>query len=152
MLTFPNGVRTDIRRNIVDLGENGFLEAVLEVERRLRPVVSRVPGSQPLFRAVQRHYRSQRAKPTVDAIIRFDLRTALPKSRGRGADRVASQPIWLSAVYQALARRRGNYQIQIGAVFPFGDGRSKLATAEALDIVADTWIATKPLLSAALGK
>lgn len=152
MLTFPNGVRTDIRRNIVDLGEEGFLEAVLEVERKLRPVLRRVPGSQPLFRAVQRHFHSQRAKPTLDALVRFDLRTALPKGSGRAASRVQSQPIWLSSVYQALAHRRGNFQIQIGAVFPFGDGQSRLATAEALEIVADTWVATKPMLWAALGK
>jgi hypothetical protein len=103
-------------------------------------------------RAVQRHYRSQRSAPILDAMLEFDLRTALPKGEQVKGSRVHSQDQWLRAAYSVLASKRSNYQIQVGADFPFSGKRSKLSTREATTLVAETWIACRPILWAALGK
>ncbi len=150
-ITLPNGMATSLRRNLIDLGEEGFLEVVGKVEANLRGVLRQVPDAVPWFRALQRHYRSQRAVPTVDADLQFDLRTAVSRGKAKARSRVSVQSQWLRAAFDVCAHRRSNYQIQIGARFPFGAGATKLGTRDATVLVSDAWIACKPILRAALG-
>ena len=149
MITFPNSMRSDLRRELVALGEEGFSRVVAEVERNLRPVLKGVDGAHPLFRSIQRHYKSQRSVPTVDALLEFDLRTA---SGGGRSTPVKRQEQWLRAAYDALAHSRSNYQIQIGAIFPFAQAGSKLAKKDAWGMVAAAWLAAKPILEVARGQ
>lgn len=99
------------------------------------------PGATPWFRGVQRRYRSQRAQPDIDAQLDFDLRTAVPST---GPQKV--QPVWLFAAYAAFVSKRGsNYQIQVGAHFQY-DRCPQLRRATALSLIAETWVACKPLI------
>lgn len=152
MLTFPNQLRTELRRNLIDLGEEGFFDVVLEVERNLRRVLKRCPGAVPWFRAVQRHYKTQRSAPNLDARIEFDLRTARPIKKGTGTSRVRTQEQWLRAAFDAFSHKRSNYQIQIGACFPYQTGKSALAKSSGMDVIADSLAACRPILDAAVGR
>ncbi len=151
IVTFPNSMRGDLRRRLVGLGEEGFFEVVAEIERNLRPVLKDIPGARPLFRSIQRHYKSQRSVPMVDALLEFDLRTAVGGRSAGGAAGVKPQSQWLSAAFDAFSSRRSNYQIQIGANFAFDHAGSMLARKDAWKLVANAWIAAKPMLDVALG-
>lgn len=151
MITFPNSMRGDAKRRLKDLGEDGFLDVVLEVERNLRPVLRRIEGARPLFRSIQRHYKSQRSTPTVDALLEFDLRTALPVGDPRSVGEVKRQGQWIAAAYDAFVNSRSNYQIQIGANFAFAGAGARLAKPDAWKLMADVWLAAKPMLDAAVG-
>jgi hypothetical protein len=93
---------------------------------------------------VQRHYLSQRSPPVHDARLVFDLRTAV-KSR---PSRVKQQPQWLEASYEALARKRSNLQLGIGAILPYEDG--SLHSKGILDAIAAVWIACDPWINSIL--
>jgi hypothetical protein len=107
----------------------------------MKPILRKAPGATPWFRGVQRRYPSQKAQPYIDAQIDFDLRTALPSRQ-----KPKAQPAWLAAAYGAFVRKRDtNYQIQLGAHFGY-DRCPQLASASALELVAGTWLACKPLI------
>ena len=148
-LTIPHRVKTALRRRLINLDEVGFVNLILQIERRLRPVVRSAPGAAPSFVAIQRRYRTQRSQATVDALLEFDLRTALGSPRGAGRATVKCQPEWLQSAFQVLAQKRSNYQIGVGAVFPYRDCPS-IRQQRATDLIAQTWIACKPLLEAML--
>lgn len=150
MVTIPHAIATRFRRNLTALGEDGFFSVVQKVEKNLRPVLRKAPGAAPWITAVQRHYPSQRSSPINDAWMEFDLRTAArPRSR-RSQIAVKLQPEWLQAAYGALARKSSNYQIAIGAVFPFRTCPA-IGRPTAVDRMAETWISCKPILDVMLG-
>ncbi len=94
----------------------------------------------PLFIGLQRRWPSRRATPFTDAVLEFDLRTAIPNS---GAPKV--QPHWLSAGFGSFLNKNGsNYEFQIGVNFLF-DRCPGLQTREALTLIAKAWSACKPL-------
>jgi hypothetical protein len=144
MVTVPNAVSTVMRGNLIALGEDGFRALAKEVVRNLKPLLRSHAGAVPWFRGLQRRYPSQRAMPFIDARIDFDLRTAVPLS---GAPK--EQPRWLSAAYSSFVNKAGsNYQIQIGALFHY-DRCRELEQADALNLVAEAWLACKPLVDLA---
>ena len=140
MVTIPDAVRRPALKRLVGLGRDGFRDLVYDVLTRLKPIMRDCTGMEPRFHAVQRRYPSQRAVPFEDAVISFDLRTCF---NDEGPPK--AQPQWLDAIYECLARKNSNFQIQIGAWFPYKscDGIRK---ADALDYIADTWISCEPLL------
>ena len=77
---------------IVDLGEDGFSDVVQRIIKNLARLLKAHPGATPRFRGVQRRYPSQKSKPFIDAVIEFDLRTALEVG-----DALKTQPRWLAA-------------------------------------------------------
>jgi hypothetical protein len=142
MVTVPNAVSGGIKRNLKDLDEDGFQDMVEEIVQNMTPLLRRHPGVTPWFRGVQRRYRSQRATPYIDARIDFDLRTAI-----RSGGPPKTQPNWLSAAYGSFVKKRGsNYQIQIGAIFRY-DRCPELRSADAIGLLANTWLACKPLIN-----
>lgn len=144
MVTVPNAVNNTMRRNLINLGEDGFQALAKEVVNNLKPLLRRHKGAAPWFRGVQRRYPAQKAVPFTDARIDFDLRTAVPSS---GAPKV--QPRWLSAAYSSFANKEGsNYQIQMGVLFRY-DRCPELRRADAIDLVAAAWLACKPLVDLA---
>ena len=144
VVTVPNAVKKPMRPNILSLGEDGFRSLIEEIVENLSPVLRAQSGARPWFRGVQRRYPSQRAKPFVDARIDFDLRTAFDSDEAP-----KMQPMWLSAAYHSFAdKRRSNYQIQLGVLFPYEDCPA-LKTDKAVDLIAEAWIACKPLVDLA---
>ncbi|WP_210180250.1 hypothetical protein, partial [Bradyrhizobium yuanmingense] len=144
MVTVPNAINSTVRRNLIELGETGFSSLTSAIVRNLKPVLRKCPGAAPWGRGVQRRYPSQRATPFIDARIDFDLRTAVPQS---GSPKM--QPRWLSAAYNSFVHKAGaNYQMQMGVLFLY-DRCPQLREADALDLVAEAWVACKPLVDLA---
>jgi hypothetical protein len=143
-VTVPNAVNNIMRRNLIKLGESGFQALAKDVLDSLKPLLRDHKGATPWFRGIQRRYPSRRAAPFVDAIIEFDLRTAIPSS---GPPR--TQPRWLSAAYGSFVNKENsNYQIQMGVLFRY-ERCPELQQADAIDLIASAWLASKPLIDLA---
>lgn len=141
MVTVPNSVNSTMRRNLIKLGEEGFAALTKDILINMKPLLRRHEGAMPWFRGVQRRYKSQRATPFIDAGIDFDLRTAIPSG---GAPK--AQPRWLSAAYGSFAHKGGtNYQIQMGVIFRY-ERCPELNQEDALELIAASWLACKPLV------
>lgn len=151
MVTIPNGIKTQFRRNIVSMGREGFEAIVFDITADLERLFKTEENAKPWVHVCQRHYLTQLSLPIDDAKLEFDPRTAftLRKRRGKGVPTVKQQPQWLAATYDALAKKRSNLQVGIGAIFPYSC--SVLRTKKALEYIAGTWIACEPLLKATLG-
>jgi hypothetical protein len=144
MVTVPHAVNNVMRGNLIKLGEAGFQTLAKDIVNNVKPLLRDCQGATPWFRGIQRRYPSQRAKPFVDAMIEFDLRTAIPSG---GPPK--TQPRWLSAAYGSFVNKEGsNYQIQMGVVFEY-DRCPELRQAEAINLVASAWLACKPLVDLA---
>ncbi len=144
MVTVPDSVNSVMRRNLKQLGQNGFQALVGEVVENMKPLLSKHGGATPWFRGIQRRYRTQRSTPYMDARIDFDLRTALPAS---GPPK--TQPLWLVAAYGAFVKKGGsNYQIQMGVILRY-DRCPELQRSDAIELIARVWLACKPLIDLA---
>jgi len=144
-LTLPNGMRREYRRRLLDLGQDGFAELLGKVNTKLCRSQKGVSGAAPMGFILQRHYRSQRSRGTIDAMLEFDLRTAFSDKRRTGE--VKHQSEWLAAAYAAYKNKRSNIQLAIGATFAYGECGA-IKTRRALELVRDTWLATRPVLVA----
>lgn len=141
VVTVPNSVNSTMRRNLINLGESGFVALTKDVLANMKQLLRRHEGAMPWFRGVQRRYKSQRATPFIDARIDFDLRTAVASG---GPPKV--QPRWLSAAYGSFAQKGGtNYQIQMGVLFRY-DRVPELRQENAVELIAASWLACKPLV------
>jgi hypothetical protein len=143
-LIMPHSMPSTYRRNIVDLGYDDFVDYMSRVNKNLEKALRKSGGAKPWVEVVQRRYKSQRAKPILDAQIGFDLRTAFPDTKGNP---VKQQPQWLRAAYDGLANKRSNLQIAIGAIYPYTTCRV-VKSRSILDHIANTWLSTKPILDA----
>ena len=147
IVTIPNGVRTALRRRLVDLGHQGFSSLLSEVNGRLLKALQGDRGAAPMLIVVQRRYQTQRSAAILDAKLEFDLRTADSKTQKHGKGYVKPQPQWLGATYDALAKKRSNLQLSIGASFSFANS-SSVHDWHVIDRIVNTWIACRPLLQA----
>jgi len=139
-VTIANSINTKKRNRLRKLGNDGFVDLCEEITRNLCEIVENEPTAVPIMRGIQRRYPSQRSKPFIDALLEFDLRTAFPLNQGP-----KKQPQWIAAAFDTFDNKRSNYQLQIGMSFPIG-GNSKIATIEALDIIARSWLACRPII------
>ncbi len=147
VISVPHRITPEFRRNLVKLGFNEFCAIMESVCKSLERELRSASGAAPWVEVVQRRYPTQSSPPIMDATLRFDLRTAFP-SKGKG-NQVKVQPQWLTATYDALAKKRSNLQVAVGAMFPYGKC-TVIKQPEILDYVAGTWIACKPLLDVML--
>jgi hypothetical protein len=147
IVTVPHGIETEMRRNLLKLGHDGFQELLANVNLRLLRALRKAPGASPWVIVVQRRYPTQRAQAILDARIEYDLRTASPEKQN--GSKVRPQPQWLKATYDALCKKRSNLQVAVGAIFPY---RTCPATRDQkiVDHVANIWLACKPLLDVML--
>jgi len=149
-ITVPNGVSGPVRRNLMSLGTTGFQEVITKIVGNMEAIEGWGRDMKPWFNGVQRHYLSQRSVPTIDARIQFDLRTALPSSGKRAKHKVKSQLHWLAAAYESFLEKKGtNYQIQVGAILPYGSSPA-ISSRRCIKLVSDVWLSCKPFLDAAL--
>jgi hypothetical protein len=141
MVTLPDKINATMRGNVKQLGPAGFQTLISEILTGFKPLLRKHKGVTPWFRGIQRRYPAQRSTPFIDARIDFDLRTAVPKS---GAPK--AQPLWLSSAYGAFVKKAGsNYQMQVGAIFPYFRC-PELREADAIELIASVWLACKPLV------
>jgi hypothetical protein len=146
LVTIPNGIRSTLRQPVLDLKRDGFRDLVCDIVRRMCDVMRECPGAQPMIRVVQRHSRTQRSKPIQDALIHFDMRTALlPTERRRDRSRVKYQPQWIDAAFGAFSRKASNLQLELGLWMDY-DRCPEVRTRKALDLVTAAWLSCKPLL------
>jgi hypothetical protein len=112
----------------------------------MRSVTAACPGAQPMLRVLQRHYRTQTSPSVTDALMEFDLRTTLPKSE-RKSDRsgVKYQPEWLEAAWRAFLRKRSNMQLEFGVRYAYSRC-PEIRSRKALDLIAASWLASRPLM------
>lgn len=139
-ITIPNGIKGAYKSKLKELGEQGFVDLLLQIEKELRPVLSDSPGSSAVVYALQRHYPSQRSKGVADANLNADLRTILPGKQSG----VKYQPEWVHAIYQVVSSKRSNIQMGIDVRFQYSCPRVRSSNAD--DLFAHAWIAMKPLL------
>lgn len=144
MVTVPNAVNGAMRKNLLELGEDGFQKLAADIVKNLSPLLRAHKGATPWGRGLQRRYPTQSSPPFTDARIDFDLRTAIPSG---GPPK--SQPRWLSAAYGSFVSKKGsNYQIQMGVVFPY-EHCPELGKLGAIDLIVEAWLACKPLIELA---
>lgn len=145
-ITVPNGIKTTFRRNIVDLGFEGFCELIGKVNNNLYQALNEAKGAAPWVIVVQRRYLTQRSAAIIDARLEYDIRTAFFSRRKHS---VKVQQEWLKATYDTLSRKNSNLQVAVGAIYPY---RSCKMTKHPsiINYIANTWIACKPLLDVML--
>lgn len=141
MVTIPDKVEGRVRRALRDIGQEEFATMLARVVAALKPVLRAEPEAIPILHAQQRRWRHRRAKPDMDAELRFDLRT-VPGVTGQPK----KQPLWLSAAYGAFVDKRGsNYEFQIGVEFDYSRC-TRLKKASAINLVANSWLGCKPFV------
>jgi hypothetical protein len=146
IITIPHRIKTIFRRNIVNLGFEGFCELMAKVNNNLHKVLNKAKGAAPWVIVVQRRYPSQRSAAIVDARLEYDLRTAFSSRRKQP---VKVQEEWLKATYEALSGKRSNLQVAVGAIFLYRDCEMTRSPS-IINFIANTWIACKPLLDVML--
>lgn len=146
-VTIPNGIASRLRSKMLGQSYEEFEALIVKVTRNLAKVMTAARGSSPVVVVVQRRYPTQRSKAIIDSQLRFDPRTALPgTARARGG--VKAQPEWLRMTYDVLRGRRSNLQLQVAVQFPYAACKV-VHERRIADLVADVWIACKPLIRAA---
>ncbi len=141
MVILPNNARPSLRR-LISLGEMSFFNMVDEVLENMLPLLSTWVGMEPRMVVSQRHWRVRSGPPIYDANIEMDLRT-----HSDDGDAVKFQPQWVDSVFNVLKNKNSNLELQIGAKFPYSRCKA-IRESDALDLVAATWIACKPYISA----
>jgi hypothetical protein len=148
-VTVPNGIRSRLRSALLGRSFADFEGRLLGVTRAIDTALRSVKGAAPMVVIVQRHYPTQRSPAVHDSYLRFDPRTALPRSKAKS--KVKFQPQWLRATYEALCARRSNLQFQVGAQFPYATCPS-VRTRQVIDSIANVWLACRPVLDATAGR
>ncbi len=145
-ITIPNGIRSGIKRKLRDWDRERFENMLMQVEVNLRSTIRRAPTAKPMLYIVQRHYRSQRSPAVTDGRVDVDLRTVLNVP----TKLLKHQPGWLDAVLGLLTEKRTNIQTGIEVHLPYK--ATVMQDSNALKVMADAWIALKPLLSFGLSQ
>ena len=133
----PNGVAGGFRTSLKNLGSDGFLDLIAEIEERIRPIVEGSLKARAILYATQRHYKSQRSRAIVDGRLETDVRRVdlfggeVPTPVG-------------GSIYTVLTNKRSN--IQCGMEVQFDYGCPIVRSPEAVDLFADSWEAMQPLL------
>jgi hypothetical protein len=145
MVTIPNQVDRALRRRLVDLGKDGFINLAAEISAGMTKRLGR-ECYKPMLVLVQRHFRARKLG-IVDGQITFDLRTA----RGDQKVLVKRQPAWIHSAFDLFSKKEGaNIQLQVGAWFPHES--ELLSGKDAIDKVEAVWISCRPLLDVLRGK
>lgn len=150
MVTLPNKA-SEAQRRFKKLDEKDFCRMMQAVLKEMSPILSVCRDMEPRLRVQQRRWTPSlaRLRPPIDVYIDIDLRTL----DGDRRSSVSRQPQWIDAAFEVLRRRRPsrpNLELQIGARFPYTC--PAITGPEALDRVAQAWIACKPYIDALFGR
>jgi len=143
-VTIPNGIKSRLRSKLLGSSLKEFESAIQTVTIDIVRSLKGVKGFVPEVLVVQRHFASQSSPGVVDCQLRFDGRTALPKT-SRYRERVKSQPEWFKAAHDALTHRHSNLEFQIGCLFPY-DTCPTTHDKRIVRAIADVWLACSPIV------
>lgn len=144
-ITVPNGVRGGFRSRLKDLGSQGFVDLLREISEDAQHVRTASKGARLFVHTLQRHYKSQRSLPVIDARLEADLLTL-----HAGSDQgVKYQPQWVEMIHDVLTQKRSN--IQLGLEFRFSYDCPTVRSAASTDLFADAWKAMFPIVCFATG-
>lgn len=146
LVSIPNNMKREFKRNLHAGGKEQFFTLFQKIHHDLMKVVRKTPGAVPWLELLQRHYRSQRSIPIVDAKLAFDLRTAFKNN----TKDIKNQSLWLDTAFESLSKRKANMHFSVGVSFPYSSCRVA-SSPEILERIADTWIGCVPLIESALG-
>jgi hypothetical protein len=138
-LTIPNGIKGGIKTKLNRLGFEEFKTIIKTVEKNLRPVVKKAPGTKPMMYLSQTHHKTRRSPSEIDARLDVDFRTLVQGST------LKYQPKWLETIYEVLTNKRTNIQFGIEVRFPYSC--SIIQSQKAIDIMVDAWIGLVPVLN-----
>jgi hypothetical protein len=143
-VTLPNGLRSEFRRRLISAGPEVFRSIIKRIRAHMEPIVRRAPSATPRIRLNQRHFLYQNSQSKTDAELDFDLRTAFRPSKGR----IKYQPQWLDATFEVIKRRKSNLQMQVWLRIPYVEKITD--NRGVLDLIAEAWLACRPLIDAVL--
>jgi hypothetical protein len=141
-LVIPHAIKSMYRNRIQELASDDFIDLLRGVNTGLIKALRGAPGSKPWAYAIQRRWPSIKSALIIDARLEYDLRTAFPNTKVHS---VKSQPEWVKATYDALANKRSNLELGIGAIFPYREC-AITKSKRIIGYVSAAWLATKPLL------
>jgi len=144
-ITLPHAMKGGFRTRLRASGEKPLLECLRTIAARIQPVLSRSDNSKCSVYITQRHYRSQRSTPEVDARLEVNLRTLVPGKRKEAK----YQPEWATAIHQVLSNKRSN--IQLGIETNLSYDCAKVRSQQVIDLFAESWIAMFPIVDFGLG-
>lgn len=145
MVTVPNAVKGNIYRQLKNASAVEFADALDSFQKKLSRETKGIDGIRPTIRIMQRHYRTQRSKATIDGILDFDLRTA--NSNGNRRNTPKYQPEWVAMALPILKYKRSNIQFQIGCEFEYGQCK-KLRYTDSHLLFLKSWIASRKFFTA----
>jgi hypothetical protein len=139
MLTLPDKALTQYRTAIKSINANGFKKVIENILSELAPLSLNKNGAVPWFRGFQRHGSSQYKTDILDGKIEFDLRTVV------GSGRIKKQELWLDAAFECVVQKKGNFEFQIGVIFPY-KSCPDLDSEKAIDLIVQAWLGCKPMI------
>ena len=139
-ITVPDKLKGGIKSRLKKVSKDEFGKMLAKIEKNLRKCIKKDSGIKPIIYISQRYYKSQRSHPIIDGRLEVDLRTLVNNDKTG----LKHQPMWLEAIYNVLTHKRTNIQLSIQIRFPYSE--KAMQSAEALDVMADAWIAMKPML------
>ena len=142
-ITVPHGVIRRVRSRLVDLETQGLVALNAKILGRARRLVARRASVQAY--AVQRHWVGQRSPEITDARMDFKLETSQPGRVGP----VKRQSEWVTLFAELLRRKRSNIQFAYVISLPWGT--KGIASRDSLRLIAESWLAMKPLLDVVRG-
>lgn len=151
VVTIPDKVDTGVRHALLGEHYEDFEQLLGEVTMRIEALTRKLgaKGAKPFLELMQRHYRSQKAHPTLDGSLSFDLRTAFPPRRlTKRGETVQEQPQWLESAYNLLKEKRSNIQWGVGVYLGYDECEIQ-RTRAVLSLISGTWFALEPLLAVA---
>jgi len=143
-VTVPNGIKPRLRSKLLGSNPGEFESLIQTVTTNMVKSLKGVEGFMLEVVVVQRHFRSQSSPGVVDCELRFDGRTALPKTSRYGG-RVKSQPQWVKAAHDALAHRQSNLEFRVGCLFPYDTCPTTL-DKKIVCTISDVWLACAPIV------
>lgn len=144
VVIIPNSLK-GLKSRLKEAGLDEFRSLLTEEEKQFRPILKRIPEARPTVTLLQRHYRSQRSHPEVDGKLEVDLRALVKDSPGKAK----YQPEWIDSMYSLMTNKQSNIQMLMAVEFPYTS--KTMQSEKALDVMADSWIAMKPLLDFFVG-
>ena len=130
MITFPNGMRSVLRKQLRGSSFEEFTGRLEHASHELTASLNGLKAYRPKIRLMQRRYPSQSAEPLMDGLIEFDIRAAFGDPNPHFGPPIKKQQQWAQAAYDLLANQRSNIQFQVGVEFHYPES-DELADKEA---------------------
>ena len=147
MITFPNGMRSVLRKQLRGFTLEEFTARLEQASHELTASLTGLKAYRPIVRLMQRRYPSQSSVPLIDGSIEFDIRASFGDPKPHFGPPIKKQQQWPQAAYDLLANKHSNIQFQIGVQFHYPQF-DELADKEADRYFIDAFRALRPFAGA----